>query len=196
VTALIAEFLLSKEPGATVLYDLRSSRVVPEVIGGLGGRPLRSRVGHSFIKAKMRKENALFAGELSGHYYFRDMGFTDNGIFAMIQMLNFLSLKKEPLSRLIQPLKKYSDSGEINIRVKDKEAVFSALEAKFSDARLDHLDGLTAVYDSWWFNLRPSNTEPVIRLNIEANDPKVLEDKKRTVLEIIENSDPGRQVVG
>jgi phosphomannomutase len=196
VTALVAEFLLSKEPGAAILYDLRSSRVVPEVIGKLGGRALRCRVGHSFIKAKMREENALFAGELSGHYYFRDMGFTDNGIFATIQMLNFLSLKKQPLSRLIQPLKKYSDSGEINIRVKDKEAVFSALEAKFSDARLDHLDGLTAVYDSWWFNLRPSNTEPVIRLNIEADDPKVLEEKKRTVLKIIENSDPGRQVVG
>jgi phosphomannomutase len=190
VTALIAEFFLTKEPGSAILYDLRSSRVVPEVITRLGGKAVRSRVGHSFIKAKMREENALFAGELSGHFYFRDMGFVDNGLLTMVQMFNYLSLKKAPLSSLIQPLKKYSSSGEINIKVNKREAVFSALKVKFKDARIDHLDGLTVEYDSWWFNLRPSNTEPVIRLNLEADDLAVMEEKKSDVLKIIKESDP------
>jgi phosphomannomutase len=194
ITALIAEFLLTKEPGAAILYDLRSSRIVPEVITQLGGRAVRSRVGHSFIKAKMREENALFAGELSGHYYFRDMGFIDNGLLTMVQMFNYLSLKKAPLSSLIQPLKKYSSSGEINIKVNNREAVFSRLEAKFKNARIDHLDGLTVEYDSWWFNVRPSNTEPVIRLNLEADDSAEMEEKKKDVLKIIEQSDPSMRV--
>ena len=194
ITALIAEFFLTKEPGSAILYDLRSSRVVPEVITRLGGKAVRSRVGHSFIKAKMREENALFAGELSGHYYFRDMGFVDNGLLTMIQMFNYLSLKKVPLSSLIQPLKKYSSSGEINIEVERREVIFSALEVKFKDARIDHLDGLTVGYDSWWFNLRPSNTEPVIRLNLEADNLAVMEEKKKDVLKIIEQSDPSMRV--
>jgi phosphomannomutase len=190
VTALIAEFLLTKEPGSTILYDLRSSRVVPETISGSGGKAIRSRVGHTFIKDKMRNKNALFAGELSGHYYYRAMGFTDNGLFTMIQMLNLLSMKEVPLSRLIQPLKKYSSTGEINIQVENKKDVFSALEAKYHDSRRDYLDGLTVEYDSWWFNLRASNTEPLIRLNLEANDSMIMEEKKQEVLKIIRYSDP------
>ncbi|OGP55499.1 MAG: Fis family transcriptional regulator [Deltaproteobacteria bacterium RBG_13_52_11] len=194
VTALIGEFLLTKEPGATILYDLRSSRIVPETITRLGGKAVRTRVGHAFIKATLREENALFAGELSGHYYYRDMGFTDNAIFTMIQMLNFLSLKDIPLSRLIHPLQKYYATGEINIRVKDKDAVFTALEENYKDARKDHLDGLSIEYDAWWFNLRASNTEPLMRLNLEANDATTQEEKKKEILETIGKADPSMKM--
>jgi phosphomannomutase len=194
VTALIAEFLLTKEPGATILYDLRSSRIVPETITCIGGKAVRTRVGHAFIKAKMREENALFAGELSGHYYYRDMGYTDNGVFSMIQMLNFLSLKNIPLSHLIHPLKKYYATGEINIQVKDKDAVFTALEANYKDARKDHLDGLSIEYDAWWFNLRASNTEPIMRLNLEADNKTVTEERKGEVLRIIKDADPSMTI--
>jgi phosphomannomutase len=195
VTALIAEFLLTKAPGATILYDLRSSRTVPETITRLGGKAVRTRVGHAFIKAKMREVNALFAGELSGHYYYRDTGFTDNGIFTMIQMLNFLSLKKMPLSVLIRPLQTYYATGEININVRDKEAVFAALETKYNDAQKDHLDGLTIAYDAWWFNLRASNTESLMRLNLEADDQTTEEEKKKEILETIGAADPSMNVV-
>jgi phosphomannomutase len=189
VTALIAEFFLVKEPGATILYDLRSSRIVPEIITRLGGKAIRSRVGHAFIKAKMREENALFAGELSGHYYYRDMGITDNALFTMIQMLNFLSLKKMPLSELMHPLQTYYATGEINVQVKDKDAVFAALQAAYRDAQTDHLDGLSIEYDTWWFNLRASNTEPLMRLNLEADDQTTEEEQKKEVLNIIGEAD-------
>jgi len=194
VTALIAEFLLAKEPGATILYDLRSSRIVPETITRLGGKAVRTRVGHAFIKATMRKVKALFAGELSGHYYYRDMGFTDNALFTMIQMLNFFSLKNMPLSDLIRPLQTYYATGEINIQVKDKEAVFAALEATYRDAQKDHLDGLSIEYDTWWFNLRASNTEPLMRLNLEANDSTTEEEKKQEILKVISEADPSMKV--
>jgi len=195
VTALIAEFLLTKEPGATMLYDLRSSRIVPETITRLGGKGIRCRVGHAFIKEQMREENALFAGELSGHYYYRDMGFTDNGIFTMIQMLNLLSLKDAPLSALINPLHKYCSTGEINLQVKEEDAILAALEGAYQDARKDYLDGLSVQYDSWWFNLRASNTEPVMRLNLEANDSNTLEENKEEVIHIIRDVDPSMMIL-
>jgi phosphomannomutase len=194
VTALIGEFLLAKKAGITILYDLRSSRIVPETITRLKGRAVRSRVGHAFIKTKMREENAWFAGELSGHYYYRDMGFTDNAMLTMIHVLNFLSLKSEPLSNLVDPLKKYHSTGEINLHVKDQRAVFSALESAFKNAREDHLDGLTVEYDSWWFNLRASNTEPLVRLNLEANESNLMEQKKKEVLELIRRTDPSMTI--
>lgn len=190
VTALIGEFLLVKEPKMTILYDLRSSRVVPETITRLKGRAVRCRVGHAFIKTKMREENAWFAGELSGHYYYQEMGFTDNAMLTMIHMLNFLSFKGGKLSDLIRPLKKYHSTGEINLQVKDSKAVFAALEGAYNDARKDHLDGLTVEYDSWWFNLRASNTEPVVRLNLEANSLVAMEEKKKEVMEHIRGTDP------
>ena len=193
ITALIAESFLAKNPGAVIIYDLRSSRVVPETISRLGGKPVRSRVGHAFIKERMREENAVFAGELSGHYYYRDTGFTDNALFTMIWMLNFLSAKNKPLSASVEPLKKYRSTGEINMRVRDKEPIFVALEKVYSDATIDYLDGLTVQYKSWWFNLRPSNTEPVIRLNMEAADLKTLEGKKDEVLRIIKDEEPSMQ---
>ena len=190
VTALIAEFLLTKEPEATILHDLRSSRVVRETITRLGGRAVRCRVGHAFIKEQMRKENALFAGELSGHYYYRDMGFTDNAVFTMIQMLNLVSLKMTPLSQAIRTLKKYYSTGEINMEVNNKDAIFSALEAHYKDAKKDHLDGLTIEYDVWWLNLRASNTEPVMRLNLEADNESTMRERKEEVLGIIGDADP------
>jgi phosphomannomutase len=195
VTALIAEFFLTKEPNATILYDLRSSRIVPESITHLGGRAVRCRVGHAFIKEHMREENALFAGELSGHYYYRDMGFADNGIFTMIQMLNLLSLKDTSLSRLINPLQKYCSTGEINLRVKNKDHIFTALDGAYPDGRKDHLDGLSVEYDPWWFNLRASNTEPVMRLNLEAGDLATMEEKKAEVIKIINNADPAMMIL-
>jgi len=194
VTALIAGYYLTTTPGATFLYDLRSSRVVAETITRLGGRAIRCRVGHAFIKEQMRQENALFAGELSGHYYFRDMGFCDNGIFAMIQMVNLLSVQDLPLSRLIEPLKKYFSTGEVNIRVGHREEVMAALMAAFSDAKTDTLDGLTMEYPAWWFNLRPSNTEPLVRLNLEADTEVRRDTMMADVLQVIRETDPSMEI--
>ncbi len=194
VTALIAEIFLQRHPGGTILYDLRSSRVVPETIGRLGGKAVRCRVGHAFIKAQMREEEALFAGELSGHYYYRDTGYTDNAVMTMIRMLDLLSMKQEPLSRLIAPLKKYAPSGEINILVKEKDAVLAALGDHYGDAKIDRLDGLTVEYPSWWFNIRPSHTEPVLRLNLEARDKEAMETKKREILAIVSKTDPDMRI--
>ncbi|MFH0967149.1 MAG: phosphomannomutase/phosphoglucomutase, partial [Methanobacteriota archaeon] len=190
VTALIAEFFLIQEPGARILYDLRSSRMVAKTIERLGGTGTRCRVGHTFIKTRMREENALFAGELSGHYYFRDLGYTDCGLMAMIAMTNLLSMKKEPLSSLVRPLMKYYSTGELNMRVSHKDAIIASLVTVYKGAKTDRLDGLTVEFDSWWFNLRSSNTEPVIRLNIEADSESLLEQKRDEVLGLIRDADP------
>lgn len=195
VTGLIAEFLLEGNPGATVLYDLRSSRAVPKAIERAGGRGVRSRVGHAFIKARMREEDAIFAGELSGHYYYRDMGFTDNGLLTMVQVLNLLAARGRPLSELVRPLDRYPTTGEINLRVSDPDVVMAALEARYRDADLDHLDGLTVGYPEWWFNIRRSHTEPVVRLNLEADTVGLMDEKKQEVLGIIRGADSGAKVV-
>jgi phosphomannomutase len=194
VMALLAGYFLNQAPGSAILYDLRSSRIVPETVERLGGHPVRSRVGHAFIKDLMRKEDAVFAGELSGHYYFRDMGFCDNGLFAMIRMLNLLSAEDQPLSHLIRPLRKYHATGEINMTVRRKEAIFAALETTCTGAAVDHLDGLTVSYDAWWFNLRSSNTEPVIRLNLEAQDETGRDKHLSEVIRIIRSADPSVQL--
>jgi len=194
VTALIAEYYLTKQPGSTFLYDLRSGRVVAETISRFGGRAIRCRVGHAFIKEQMRQENALFAGELSGHYYFRDMGFCDNGIFAMVQMINLLSIHDQPLSQLIRPLQKYFSTGEVNIRVSHMDTVMAALKVAFSDAKIDYLDGLTVEYPSWWFNMRSSNTEPLIRLNLEADTKVCMDTKMAEVLQITRDADPSMEI--
>ncbi len=194
VTGLIAEFSLSKHPGAAIVYDLRSSRAVPEAIAAHGGKALRSRVGHSFIKEIMRETGAVFGGELSGHYYYRDMGITDNALFTLIQMLNYLTLKKIPISTALRPLRRYSSTGEINLKVGDSRAIYAALETKYRGARVDHLDGLTLQYDAWWFNLRASNTEPLMRLNLEADDAAHRDEKKEEVLAIMRQADPSAAV--
>jgi phosphomannomutase len=188
--AVLAEYFLDKDPGATILYDLRASRVVPERIRQLGGNPVKTRVGHSFIKANMRKTNAVLAGELSGHFYFREMGFIDIGILAMISILDLLAIKKKPISQLVRPLQKYVQSGEINIKIDDAQQVFQALESKYKDGKQEHLDGLTVEYNNWWFNLRESHTEPVVRLVVEADDEETLHRQKSRLLEIINKSAP------
>lgn len=190
VTALIAEFFLIQVPGARILYDLRSSRIVAETIERLGGVGKRCRVGHTFIKAQMREENALFAGELSGHYYFRDLGYTDCGLMAMIVMTNLLSMKGESLSSLVRPLKKYYSTGELNMQISHKDAIIASLATAYKGAKTDRLDGLTVEFDSWWFNLRSSHTEPVIRLNIEADSESLMTGKKDEVLGLIRDVDP------
>jgi len=195
VTGLIADYLLGEVPGATILYDLRSSRAVVEAIERAGGRAVRSRVGHAFIKARMREEGALFAGELSGHYYYRDMGFTDNGLVTMVMVANILAASGKTLSALMKPLDRYPTTGEINLRASDPERVFTALAARYRDADLDHLDGLTVGYPAWWFNIRSSHTEPVVRLNLEADTEGLMHEKAREVLGVIREADPGAREV-
>jgi len=167
-TALIARETLDRCPGSTVIYDLRSSLVVPEEIARAGGKALESRVGHSYIKALMREENAVFAGELSGHYYFRDNFFADNAEIALVKMLNLLSSRSEPVSKIVAPLRRYSATGEINFPVDDPDGKIEALAEEFADGEVYFLDGVSVRWPDRWFNVRKSNTEPLLRLNLEA----------------------------
>ena len=174
-TAIVADAMLEKHPGETVLYNLICSKAVPEVVAEAGGTSVRTRVGHSFIKQVMAETGACFGGEHSGHYYFRDNYRADSGIIAALTVLEVVSRAGVPLSELRKPYERYADSGEINTKVGDPHAVIEAVAAHFADAPQDRLDGLTVdltgdAADAWWFNLRPSNTEPLLRLNLEAAD--------------------------
>ena len=184
-TALVAERVLKKDPGAGIIYNLICSRVVPEVIEQNGGKPIRTRVGHSFIKAVMAETGALFGGEHSGHYYFRDNFRADSGMIAALLVLEAMSAADAVLSELLEPFQRYAASGEINSEVADQEAKIDALAAAYADARQDRTDGLTVEYDDWWFNCRPSNTEPLLRLNLEARDQAMMEAKLAEVLALI-----------
>ncbi len=185
ITALIAKSLLEKVPGAPVFYDLRSSWAVKEVIEENGGKPMMSRVGHAFIKAQMREADAVFAGELSGHYYFKDNYYTESSSLAAIYVANLLSETGKPLSELVKPIRRYFASGEINSEVADVEAVFARLNEKFGDAKTFQLDGNSYEYADWWFNVRSSNTEPLVRLNLEAKTPEQMAEKRDEVLSLI-----------
>jgi phosphomannomutase len=185
VTALVARNLLRRKPGSTILYNLICSRTVPEVITRNGGVPVRTRVGHSYIKAIMREQNAIFGGEHSGHFYFRDNYYADSGLIALLVLLELISLEGKPVSELLQPLDSRVRSGEINSHVADSPAKLAELERRYADAKLDHLDGLTIQYPNWWANVRPSNTEPLLRLNVEADDPATLAAKRDELLTII-----------
>jgi phosphomannomutase len=185
VIALLAEHYLDRWPGATILYDLRSSRAVPEYIRALGGKPEKTRVGHSFIKKKMRQESAIFAGELSGHFYFQDLGYIDCGLMAMIAMLNLLSKKTKPLSELVRPLMKYARSGEINVSIDNPEQLIEVLASTYQDGKQERLDGLTVEYPDWWFNIRRSHTESVVRLVIEADGDALLDQEQSKLLDLI-----------
>lgn len=180
LTALLADYFLQQAPGAAVVYDLRSSKVVEQRIKQLGGIPTRSRVGHVFMKAVLRETRGIFGGELSGHFYFRDNFFADSGAITLAVVLSVLGQQDQPLSQLIAPMRKYPQSGEINFHVEDKAAVLASLKKDFGpNASVDELDGVTIdAFDSqgWWFNARPSNTEPLLRLNAEATDAKTLKD--------------------
>jgi phosphomannomutase len=167
-TAMVAKAMLTKHPGATILYNLICSRAVPEVIRENGGTPVRTRVGHSFIKAVMADTGAVFGGEHSGHYYFRDNYRADSGLIAALVVLEMLSRAGQPLSELRRPFERYAQSGEINIEVDDPRAVIDRVARAFPEATTDDLDGMTFDLGDWWFNLRPSNTEPLLRLNLEA----------------------------
>jgi phosphomannomutase len=174
-TALVASSMLDKHPGSTVLYNCICSRVVPEVIAEKGGVGVRTKVGHSFIKQVMAETGAVFGGEHSGHYYFRDNYRADSGIIAAMVVLELLSLEQKPLSELLEPFKRYADSGEINTVVDDPAKAVELMAAVVEAAggalgTVDRLDGLTVDRGDWWYNLRPSNTEPLLRLNVEAPD--------------------------
>jgi phosphomannomutase len=174
LAALIATRELAREPGATVIHNLITSRAVPEIITEHGGTPVRTRVGHSFIKAKMAETNAVFGGEHSGHFYFRDFWFADSGMLAALHVLAALGHDDRPLSAMLQDFSRYAASGEINSEVADQAAATAKVKDIYSErpgVTLDELDGLTVMGDDWWFNIRPSNTEPLLRLNVEAATP-------------------------
>ena len=177
VTALLASDYLREKPGSTVVYDLRSSRIVPEVITKAGGVPRRERVGHVFMKRSLAETNAIFGGELSGHFYFRDFYYCDSGMLAFIAVVNSLTRSGKPLAELIEPLNIYASSGERNFENDDKTGTFERIAAQHRDAEIDHLDGVTVQYPDWWFNVRASNTEPLLRLNMEAANDTVLEQR-------------------
>jgi phosphomannomutase len=170
-TAMVAKALLGRSPGALVIHNLICSKTVPEVIKENGGTPVRSRVGHSFIKALMAETGAVFAGEHSGHYYFRDNFRADSGLIAAMLVLELLSVAGVPLSELRRPFDRYAASGEINTKVDDPQAVIGRVASAYDGCAQDRLDGLTVDCGDWWFNLRPSNTEPLLRLNLEAATP-------------------------
>jgi phosphomannomutase len=188
VTALVATGMLEREPGATILHNLICSWTVPEVIRENGGNPIRTRVGHSFIKEVMAETGAVFGGEHSGHYYFRDHYNADSGLVAAMVVMDQMSKAGRPLSELLEPFRRYYASGEINSEVPDKEGAIRRIAAAYSDGRQDWLDGLTVEYDDWWFNVRPSNTEPLLRLNLEARTPDLLHDKITEVLALIRDA--------
>ncbi|MDQ6660349.1 MAG: phosphomannomutase/phosphoglucomutase [Chloroflexota bacterium] len=187
VTAAVSNSLLHKFPGSTILYNLIVSKSVPELVNKLGGKPVRTRVGHSYIKEEMRNLNAVYGGEHSGHFYFRDNWFADSGLIALLIMLELVSVENKPLSEVIKPLDKGVRSGEINSTVSDTQSKLRAIEEQFGKTAksVDHLDGITIDYGDWWFNVRPSNTEPLLRLNVEANNRKLMEQKRDEVLTFI-----------
>jgi phosphomannomutase len=188
VTALLAQAMLAKEPGGKVIYDVRASWAVPRAIEDAGGVPLVNRVGHAFIKHRMREEDALFAGEVSAHYYFRDFTQADTGVVPFLVMLELLSRAGRPLSELLAPFReRYFLTGEINTPVADVPSKLRELEERFAadGGRISHLDGVSVDFDDWHFNVRPSNTEPLLRLNLEALSEPLMEAKRDEVLDLI-----------
>ncbi len=187
VTAIVTNSLLHKHPGSTILYNLIVSKSVPELINKLEGKGVRTRVGHSYIKEEMRRMNAIFGGEHSGHFYFRDNWYADSGLIALLITLELISVEGKPLSELLKPLDHYVRSGEINTPVSDVQGKLQALEEHFGkDAQsIDHMDGITLDYGDWWFNVRPSNTEPLLRLNVEASNKPLMEQKRDDLLAFI-----------
>jgi len=186
-TALFAESVLEKEPGARIVYDVRASRAVPETIERAGGVALVERVGHAFIKARMRAEGAAFAGEVSGHYYFRDFSQADSGVIPFLLMLELISKRGRRLSEILAPLRqRYFITGEINTPVADVPLKLQELKERFGrGGRVSHLDGLSVDFEDWRFNVRPSNTEPLLRLNLEATSQELMERKRDEVLALI-----------
>jgi phosphomannomutase len=184
-TGLIGGELLAREPGKAVIYDLRSSRAVAEYIAEHGGIPVRERVGHSFMKATLRQRHGIFGGELAGHYYFRDHYYADCAILAMVELLNLRRQTGQPLSRLVAPLERYRKSPEINFVVEDKAGKIELLARRYAGAQIDYLDGITISYPDWWANVRPSNTEPYLRLVLEAKTAEELERRREELTALL-----------
>ncbi len=189
ITALLAEAFLLKNPGATIIYDLRASRAVKDTVERLGGRAVMNRVGHAFIKRRMREENGIFAGEVTGHYYFRDFFYADNGFIPALLILELMSKKEKSLRDLLQPLReRYFISGEINTKLASMTDVpkkLKALETRYKDAEISWMDGISVDYPDWHFNVRGSNTEPLLRLNLEGTTPEIMEKRRDEVLSTI-----------
>jgi phosphomannomutase len=179
ITALLAKDFLQMPPnkGSTIVYDLRSSHVVADEVKAAGGVPRRDRVGHAFIKKTMAETKAVFGGELSGHFYFRDNFYADSGAIAFARVLSVLSSQSKPLGELVAPLHRYSQSGEVNFQVEDKDGKIRELADMYKKSQVDYLDGITVDLGDWWFNVRKSNTEPLLRLNLEAKTPQMMEEK-------------------
>jgi phosphomannomutase len=187
VTALLAESVLEKSPGGKIIYDVRASWAVPETIEGAGGTPLINRVGHAFIKHRMREEGAVFGGEVSGHYYFRDFSQADSGVVPFLLMLELVSGRGQKLSEILRPYRdRYFITGELNTPVPDVALKLEELEDRFGpQGEVSHLDGISVNADEWHFNVRPSNTEPLLRLNLEARSEELMEQKRDEVLDVI-----------
>ena len=189
ITALLSEAFLMKHPGATVIYDLRASHAIKDVAAQYGGTALMNRVGHAFFKQRMRETNGIFGGEVTGHYYFRDNFYADNGFIPALLILELMSKKGKSLRDLLEPLRhKYFISGEINTALPHMDAVPAKLRqiaAKYADAKQYELDGISVEYPDWHFNVRPSNTEPLLRLNLEATTPEMMASKRDEVLALI-----------
>jgi phosphomannomutase len=186
VTALLGESFCRKEPGARVVYDVRASRAVADRVHAAGGRALMHRVGHAFIKKRMRDDNAVFGGEVSGHFYFRDNWYADNGMIPALLVLEMLGREGKRLSELLAPLRdRYHISGEVNSRVADVDSALRRISERYRDGRVSTLDGISVDYDDWHFNVRPSNTEPLLRLNLEAYSHDQMERRKDEVLALL-----------
>jgi phosphomannomutase len=186
-TALLSELVLEKEPGAKIIYDVRASWAVPETIRAAGGEPLMNRVGHAFIKERMRRDDAAFGGEVSGHYYFREFSQADTGVVPFLLMLELVSKKNQKLSEILAPFRdRYFITGELNTPVADVALKLQELKERFgTEGEVSHLDGVSITADDWHFNVRPSNTEPLLRLNLEARTPELMERKRDEVLAVI-----------
>jgi len=186
MTALLGRYLLRRRPGSKIVYDVRASWAVPELIAEAGGIPLMERVGHAFIKRRMAREGALFGGEVTGHYYFQDFNYADSGIIPSLLILEMLATSGQKMSEMLAPLEaKYFISGEINSTVADAQAKMQELADRYKDGKIEHLDGLSVTYPTWHFNVRPSNTEPLLRLNLEALTREEMERRRDEILGII-----------
>jgi phosphomannomutase len=186
LTALLGRYLLKRSPGSKIVYDVRGSWAVPDLISAAGGTPLMERVGHAFIKRRMADEGALFGGEVTGHYYFRDFTFADSGLIPSLLIMEMIASEGQPMSALLAPLEaKYFISGEINSTVSDPKGRLEALAQKYADGEQYRLDGLSVTYPDWHFNVRTSNTEPLMRLNLEAKTAERMQEKRDEVLSVI-----------
>ncbi len=186
IRGLMAQIALKENPGATVCYDIRPGKITKDMIDEVGGKSVVTRVGHSLIKAKMEEVNAVFGGESSGHYFYKsEYGTFDMPVVLLLKFLQYISEQNKPLSEIVKPYERYYHSGEINSDVEDKEGIMKEIAEKYNDAEISFLDGVTVTYDNFWFNVRPSNTEPKLRLNLEAVNPELMAQKRDEVLAVI-----------